>query len=405
MKGFVWGFPTSNKFWKNSWFFVGKSWGQSISFDLDGTRMTCRVPRYFCTPQWNHMTSAFTDEELKTLARTAVRPLEKRGKPYLYNEGKMIKAHLFPQISARHKRLFEVDVVCDALARRMKGIVEASRKAALRQRDAEVAPPEDKSDERSPENHDEGGVPDYVPEETHGPEMAACSTEAVGDPEIFGASRAAADQDNQAGPASRGKEKVGNPSEPERATCPSGSYSPHSAVNTPSVTSQGFEAAGGHSGVVAPKILASVEPNPTAPEILTPVNPNPTPGEGNVEVRQPGKRKASFSSGRPYPKIPRVVAYVDSSSDDEGEGGVGRDASVTPPADQIKDSVGGSTDFPRVTSSAELPETSAGGLGSSPQTDDPTPETMLRAMASGRAYIREDHWSHFRTGDRIRPAL
>ena len=50
------------------------------------------------------MTSAFTDEELKTLARAAVRPLEKRGKPYLYNEGKMIKARLFPQISACRRR-------------------------------------------------------------------------------------------------------------------------------------------------------------------------------------------------------------------------------------------------------------------------------------------------------------
>ena len=156
--------------------------------------------------------------------------------------------------------------------------------------------------------------------------------------------------------------------------------------------------------MVAPEILTSVEPNPTAPEILTPVNPTPTPGEGNVEVGQPGKRKASFSSGRPYPKIPRVVAYVDSSSDDEGEGegegegGAGKDACVTPPTDQIKDNVGGSTDFPRAASSAELPETSTGGLGSSPRTDDPTPETMLRAMASGRAYIGEDRWSHFRTG-------
>ena len=24
MKGFFWGFPSLNKFWKNSWFFVGK---------------------------------------------------------------------------------------------------------------------------------------------------------------------------------------------------------------------------------------------------------------------------------------------------------------------------------------------------------------------------------------------
>ncbi|KAK0579169.1 hypothetical protein LWI29_022147 [Acer saccharum] len=329
--------------------------------------MTCRLPRYFCTPQWNHMTLAFTDKELKTLARAAVRPLEKRGKPYLYNEGKMIKAHLFPQISACRKR----------------------------------PPPEDDSDGSAPEDplegDDEEGVPDYMPEETHGPDMITCSTKAVGDPEGLGASRTAANQDNQAGP-SKGKDKVGHPSEPKQATVPGGSNSPHFAANTPSVTSQGLEAAGGHSGVAAPKILTSAEPNPTVSEILTLVNPTPTPGEGNVKVRQPGKRKASFSSGRPYPKIPRVVAYVDSSLDDEGEGSVGRDESVTLPTDQIKDSVGGSTDFPLATSSAELPETSAGGLGSSPQTDDPTPETMLRAMASGRAYIREDHWSHFRTG-------
>ncbi|KAK0583650.1 hypothetical protein LWI29_000942 [Acer saccharum] len=241
----------------------------------------------------------------------------------------------------------------------MKGIVEASRKAALRQRDAGIAPPEEESNESAlknpPEGDDEGGVPDYVPEETHDPEMAVRSTEAVGGPEIFGASRAAADQDNQAGPTSKGKEKMGNPSEPERETYPTGGY----------------------LGVVAPEILTSVEPNPATSEILTPVNPTPTPtpGEGNVEVGQPGKRKASFSSGRPYPKIPRVVAYVDSSSDDEGEGeGEGEASSV------------------------ELPETSAGGLGFSPRTDDPTPETMLRAMASGRAYIGEDRWSHFRTG-------
>ena len=42
--------------------------------------------------------------------------------------------------------MFDVDIVYDAQARRMKGIVEASRKAALHQRDARIAPPEDDSD-------------------------------------------------------------------------------------------------------------------------------------------------------------------------------------------------------------------------------------------------------------------
>ena len=36
--------------------------------------------------------------------------------------------------------VYDVDVVCDALARRMKGVVEASRKEALRQQDAGIAP-------------------------------------------------------------------------------------------------------------------------------------------------------------------------------------------------------------------------------------------------------------------------
>ncbi|KAK0603152.1 hypothetical protein LWI29_001916 [Acer saccharum] len=380
MKGFVWGFPTSNKFWKNSWFFVGKRWGQSISFDLDGARMTCRVPRYFCTPQWNHTTSAFTDEELKTLARAAVRPLEKRGKPYLYDEGKMIKARLFPQISACRKRY----IVSDALARRMKGIVEASRKAVLRQRDAGIAPPEGESDEGTlenpPEGDDEEGVPNYVPEEAHDQETTAC-------------------------PSSKGKEKVGDPPEPEQVNFPSGSGSPHSAANMPNVSFQGVEAIGGHSGAVAPEILTSAEPNPSASEIPAPTDPISTPGDSNIEAGQTGKRKASFSSGRPYLKIPRVVAYVDSSSRDEGEGDVEKDVGVTPPREQIRDSVGGSTDLPRAAPSAKLPEGGVSGVGSSPQVDDPTPETMLRAMASGWAYIGEDHWSHFRTGtvsDRLR---
>ena len=140
---------------------------------------------------------------------------------------------------------------------------------------------------------------------------------------------------------------------------------------------------------MAPEIPTPAEPNPTpapeipipaepistpTPEIPTLVEPISTPKEGSVEMRhldldsedpatdlnprrrQSGKRKASFSPGRPTPKIPRVVAYVDSSSD-EGEGEVGKNAGMTPPQDQIKGSAGGSTVSPRATTSARLPGT------------------------------------------------
>ena len=239
--------------------------------------------------------------------------------------------------------MFDVDVVCDAQARRMKGIVEASRKEALRQRDSGIAPPKDNSDGSTPEDlpdeDEEERVPEYVPEEAHGHDVTARSTETVGDPGLFGVSRTHADQGNQRGPStSKGKEKVGYPSESERPSFPGGSLSPRSAAHTPSDTSQGVEAAGGHSGTTVPEVPISTEPTAAVPEIPAPADPTPTPRGSDVEVgqpgkifedqavdsssrgRQPGKRKASFSPGRPTPKIPRVVAFIDSSSDDEGEG-------------------------------------------------------------------------------------
>ncbi|KAK0606589.1 hypothetical protein LWI29_001192 [Acer saccharum] len=113
-----------------------------------------------------------------------------------------------------------------------------------------------------------------------------------------------------------------------------------------------FEAVGGPSGAVAPEFPTSVEPNRSSSEIPASADPISTPRDSNTEAGQTGKRKASFSSGRPFPKIPRVFAYVNSSSEDEGEG----DASVTPPREQVRESAGGSTDLPRAAPSAELPE-------------------------------------------------
>ncbi|KAK0573613.1 hypothetical protein LWI29_010900 [Acer saccharum] len=279
----------------------------------------------------------------------------------------------------------------------MKGIVEASRKAVLRQRDAGIAPPEDESDEGTPgnvpEGDDEEGVPDYVPEEAHDQEPTVCSAGAEGASGNFGVSKTSVDSGNPAGPSSKGKEKVGDLPEPERANPPSGSGSPHSAADMQDVP---FEAVGGPSGAVAPEFPTLVEPNRSS-EIPASADPISTPGDSNTKAGQTGKRKASFSSGRPFPKIPRVVAYVNSSSEDEGED----DASVTPPREQVRESAGGSAGLPRAAPSAELPEGDVGDMGSSPQIDDPTPETIFRAMASGRAYIGEDRWSRLRTGTMV----
>ena len=50
-KVFIWGFPTSNKRWKNSWFFTGGKWGRNVAVDSCRDLVAKRVPRHFTSPE------------------------------------------------------------------------------------------------------------------------------------------------------------------------------------------------------------------------------------------------------------------------------------------------------------------------------------------------------------------
>lgn len=54
------------------------------------------VPKYFVSPNaWSKMPHMFDDREVKRLGEAATIKLEKRGRPYLFNEEDMIKVGLF----------------------------------------------------------------------------------------------------------------------------------------------------------------------------------------------------------------------------------------------------------------------------------------------------------------------
>ncbi|KAI9191064.1 hypothetical protein LWI28_003041 [Acer negundo] len=77
-----------------------------VNQPLTVVRRHVKSPRYFCSPEpWNESAPVYTDEELKRLARAVVRPLEKRGGSYFFDEDKMIAACLFPPLTADRKRL------------------------------------------------------------------------------------------------------------------------------------------------------------------------------------------------------------------------------------------------------------------------------------------------------------
>ena len=90
-KGFIWGFPTSKKRWKNSWFFVGGEWDRDVPASGRRNLLAKKVPRHFTSPEaWSKAIPVLLDGEISNLATAAVLPLDERGRPFLLDEEKMI---------------------------------------------------------------------------------------------------------------------------------------------------------------------------------------------------------------------------------------------------------------------------------------------------------------------------
>ncbi|KAK0576949.1 hypothetical protein LWI29_025733 [Acer saccharum] len=99
-KGFIWGFPTSNK-------------------------------RHFTSPEaWSKAAPTLMDREVSHLAAAAVLPLDSRGRSFLLDEEKMISLEIFTRLHARLPRLCDFDTVCDLQARAVKNSEAASKRHA-----------------------------------------------------------------------------------------------------------------------------------------------------------------------------------------------------------------------------------------------------------------------------------
>jgi hypothetical protein len=168
--GFVWGFPTSNKRWKNSWFFVGGEWGRNNPADPRRNLRASKVPRHFTSPEaWTKASPALTPHEVKNVTDAAVLSLAKRGQEHLLDEARMVTCSVFPRLSARRRRcklsflnfslkfallvfalddavyyfsVSEFDIICDEQARAVKNAEAASQRHAAGLSKEGVAPPE-----------------------------------------------------------------------------------------------------------------------------------------------------------------------------------------------------------------------------------------------------------------------
>ncbi|KAK0578755.1 hypothetical protein LWI29_015694 [Acer saccharum] len=204
-KGFIWGFPSSNKRWKNSWFFVGGEWGRNVSANSRLSLAARKVPRHFTSPDaWSKTVPVLLDAEISHLAAAAVLPLDERGRSFLLDEGKMIAKGLFPRLPARLPRLYDFDRVCDLQARAVKNSEAASKRHAAGLAKEGVASPDggDPSDDE-----DTGDVDGERVELRPSPVCpgAAASIPAVTDSVAASTTASTA----ATAPSRKGKEKVG----------------------------------------------------------------------------------------------------------------------------------------------------------------------------------------------------
>ncbi|KAK0577753.1 hypothetical protein LWI29_038075 [Acer saccharum] len=160
-KGFIWGFPTSNKRWKNSWFFVGGEWGRNMPASSRRNLSARKIPRHFTSPEaWSKAAPVFLDGEISYLAAVAVLPLSLRDRSFLLDEEKMIAEWVFTRLPARLPRLCDFDTVYDLQARAVKNSEAANKRHAAGLTKEGIASPDgdDPSDGEEAGDVSEGGA-------------------------------------------------------------------------------------------------------------------------------------------------------------------------------------------------------------------------------------------------------
>ncbi|KAK0601946.1 hypothetical protein LWI29_028944 [Acer saccharum] len=279
-KGFIWGFPTLNKRWKNSWFFVGGEWGRDVPTSSRRNLSAKKVPRHFTSPEaWSKATLVLLDREVSRLAAAAVLPLSSRDRSFPLDEEKMISEGIFTRLHARLPRLCDFDTVCDLQARAVKNSEATSKRHAAGLAKEGIAGPD--GDEPS-DGEDAGDVTRGGVESGQPPMRAEAATSVP-------VAAAAA------------------------ATTPTTATATATAATTPAATTssrKGKEKVGVSGGVSdIPIFDADVPETPLDPASdLAPRARNKRPAES-----------ASDHSARPPKRASQVVQFVVSSDEEDAE--------------------------------------------------------------------------------------
>ncbi|KAK0575194.1 hypothetical protein LWI29_035354 [Acer saccharum] len=334
-KGFIWGFPTSNKRWKNSWFFVGGEWGRDVPTSSRRNLSAKKVPRHFTSPEaWSKAAPVLLDREISRLTASAVIPLSSRDRSFLLDEEKIIFEGIFTRLHARLPRLCDFDTVCDLQARAVKNSEAASKRHAAGLANEGIAGPDgdDPSDGEDAGDVTGGGVESgQPPMRAEAAATVPVATAAATTP----ATATAATTPTATTPSRKGKEKVGvsggvsdipffnadvpeTPLDPASDLAPRARRSKHPTESTPDHSARPPKLA----SRVVQFVVSSDEEGAEEPAVVETPSTQPAVREGPAEAENVAappsegvNEQAIPASTSPRPASPSVAMGEPSVSD------------------------------------------------------------------------------------------
>ncbi|KAK0590812.1 hypothetical protein LWI29_032003 [Acer saccharum] len=98
--GLIWGAPSSNKYWKGSWFFVEGNWGKKPSDDPDGAELN--IPCHFCEARTYTDQPKLTKDEANRVSQAVQTMMDSRNFKTLVTAEKLKTFALIPELFNNH---------------------------------------------------------------------------------------------------------------------------------------------------------------------------------------------------------------------------------------------------------------------------------------------------------------
>ncbi|TXG51243.1 hypothetical protein EZV62_023767 [Acer yangbiense] len=138
--GLIWGAPSSNKYWKESWFFVQGNWGRKPLDNPDG--MDLDIPRHFCEARTYTDQSRLTKDEVNRVSHAVQTAMGSQNFKTLVTAEKLKTFGLIQALINDRNHILDLDPILGKTIHALKSVKVVSKEDARVAERQGIAPPD-----------------------------------------------------------------------------------------------------------------------------------------------------------------------------------------------------------------------------------------------------------------------